>query len=369
MCRIPEPRSLLLVTLLATAACASVPKQTQSAKTAGLQASTTELRTRAVELGREMMREIEYAADSIANGTTDTAIVANTLYLKLSSVPGMTEAVLRDDPVIAMLDLYGFRAQLSDFFASPAGLRSLGKDVTVAQEAMTRFDARWEKVATDIGSHLTDAHREQLRAWARAHPIDRVPFTRTSLVAGMAYTLREESASIGASVGGMQESLDRLEFRISLVNEYGIKQGSWLAQLSALRVRGWPEVAEMREMMSKSQSLVSSSQSLVDGAPDLIERERAAMLTEVDRQRRATLADLAQERAIVLEAMSNERVQILAGVGEQRRLMMLDADSMRARLTGDSVRLVDHIMLRLAELGVLGLVATTLVVVLLRRRA
>jgi len=367
MFRPPRRRQIALF-LVASYACAHIPQQTQLAKQSGLEASTSELRTRAVELGRELMREIEYAADSIDAGTVDPQIRANTLYWKLSSVPAMTEAVLREDPVIAMVDLYGFRVQLSDFLASPTGQAAFGKDVTVAQQAMVRFDQRWETVAAAVGSKMTEANRDSLRAFAKRHPIDRLPFTRASLVGGMAYTMRAENSSIGASVGGMQESMDRLEFRISLVNEYGIKQAGWLAQLAALEMRRSPEAAELKDMLTSSQTLLGSSQTLMAGAPDLIERERSATLAEVDRQRLATLADLATERGILLEAIANERAQILIAVDQQRRLLTQDADSMRVRLIADEIRVIDHVMLRFAELGGLAFVAIVLLVLLLRRR-
>src|SRR5262245_12716143 len=114
-------------------ACAHIPQQSEAVKRAGLQASTAELRTRAVELGRELMREIELAADSISSRSTDPAIRRNCALLKLSTLSAGTEAVLRQDPVVTMLDLYAFRVQLSDFLSSPAGYSSLGPDVSIAQ--------------------------------------------------------------------------------------------------------------------------------------------------------------------------------------------------------------------------------------------
>jgi hypothetical protein len=113
-------------------------------KRAGLEATTSELRTRAVELGRQTMREIEIAADSIDAGTADPRILRSTLFLRLSSVPAVTEAVLRDDPVASMLDLYVFNAQLSGFLASSAGSSVLGDDVAMGRRAMARLAGRWE---------------------------------------------------------------------------------------------------------------------------------------------------------------------------------------------------------------------------------
>src|SRR5512144_377956 len=121
MRRIVPPRLALPLILAACAGCAHVPQKSESVQRAGLESSTAELRIRAVELGREAMREIEIAADSIDTRTDDLHVRRNTLYFRLSAVPALTEASLRPDPVVAMLDLYAFRSQIANFVASPAG--------------------------------------------------------------------------------------------------------------------------------------------------------------------------------------------------------------------------------------------------------
>ena len=262
-------------------------------KRAGLEATTSELRTRAVELGRQTMREIEIAADSIDTGPADPRILRNTLFLRLSTVPAVTEAVLREDPVAAMLDLYTVNAQLSGFLASPAGSSALGDDVAMGRRAMARLAERWEGVATSMGANVKAESRDMLASWARAHPIDRLPFTRTSVVGDLSRVLRDQQAGIGAAVGGMQESLDRLEFRVSLANENAIKEAVWLSRLAALEVSGSPEATELK-------GTLTSTRSLIENAPEIVERERAALLADVDRQRRATLAALAEERTILI---------------------------------------------------------------------
>jgi hypothetical protein len=331
-------------------------------KRAGLEATTSELRTRAVELGRETMREIEIAADSIDAGTADPRILRNTLFLRLSSVPAVTEAVLREDPVVAMLDLYGFNAQLKDFLASPAGSAALGDGAAIARRAVGRLAERWEVVATSAGADVKDENRDKLASWARAHPIDRLPFTRASVIGDLGQILRNQQSGIGAAVGGMQASLDRLEFRVSLANESAVKQAVWLARLAALDASGSPEAAELK-------GTLTSTRSLIESAPDLVDRERLALAADVDRQRRETLVDLAEERTILLGAVLSERTAILLAVTEQRLQVMKEADSLRVRLVADEIRVVDHLMWRITELlGALLVVVAIGLPLLLRRR-
>jgi hypothetical protein len=265
-----------------------------------------------------------------------------------------------------MLDLYAFRAQIANFVASPTGRAAFGDRLPIAERAIERNAKRWEVVAASVGSRLTDDQRSRMASWVAEHPIDRLPFTRLSLVGALALQLREEQTSIGAAVGGMQESLDRVEARLSLANENTIKQAVWLSRLAALDVHASPEVSELK-------GTLHSTRGLIEETPDLLVRERTAALADVDRQRRETLAELVaeieKERVAVLAAVASERAIVLSAVDDQRRRAMLDADSLRMRLIADEIRVVDHLMLRFTELAAALLVAGGIGWLLLRRRA
>lgn len=355
-----SPRIALAGMLALCVGCAHVPKTSESMKRAGLETSTSELRSRAVELGRGTLGGIERAADSIDARTTDPRIRRNTLLMRLSSVTAVTEAVLREDPGVAMLDLYACHSQIAAFLASPAGTADFGDDVTILERAIARGAQRWEQQAGAADYQMNDTTRVQLAAWVQEHPIDGLPFTRPSLVGALS-TLASAESGIGAAVGGIEASIDRLELRIGLANEYAIKQGTWLSRLAAMEVSASPEAAELR-------STLGSTRSLVEDAPQLVRNERAVVLGDVDRQRRESFAILAEERAILLRAVAEERAILLAAVDEQRRLAMRDVDSLRVRLIADEIRVVDHLVWRLAQLSAALMVLGLVGVLLLRRR-
>jgi hypothetical protein len=361
--RPPSPgRFAALMILVACAACAHVPQQSESLKQANVEATTAELRTRTVELGRHLIREIEVACDSIDAGTTDSRVRRNTLLLRMSTLAGMTEAVLREDPVIAMLDLYGFKDQLANFMASPLATESFGPGVACPQRAIDRFARRWETVASDAGATIKEENRAKVEGWARDYPIDRLPFTRSSLTGALAIRLRDDAGGIGAAVGGIQATLDRLEHRASLANEYAIKEGMWLSQFAALSVGGTPEASELTRTLRDSQALMQDT-------PGLVDRARLLTLLEVNRQRLETLATVAQERAILLQAVASERATVLLAVSEERRQVMRDVDSLRTRVVADEMRMIDHLVLRLAELLGVSLLLGLLGLAVVRRRA
>jgi hypothetical protein len=199
-----EPGRLLTGCRLAAAlilvgclGCAHVPQQSEAAKNAQIEASTAELRLRAVELGRDAMREVEIAADSIDARSVAARIRRNTLLWMLSTVSGATEAALRDNPVHAMVDLYAFRLQMEGFLSSTAGYANFGADVALGQRAVARFAKRREEVAVQVGAVFDDENRAAVQRWADAHPLDRLPFTRTALVGELAGTLRVQKNRSG----------------------------------------------------------------------------------------------------------------------------------------------------------------------------
>jgi hypothetical protein len=343
-------RLFLLLLPGALVACARVGTRAPVVQQAGAKYSQLELQIDVVELGREMMHTVEIAADSIDSLTTDPAVRRNTLLWRISTVPAATEAVLRPDPVIAMLDLYVLRVQQSEFLASPAGANAFGDALPVAQQAMDRVQQQWSAVVTTIGATLPDSDRVRLDAWAHEHPLDRLPFVRPSPVTGLTSRLRMGNASLGSAVGGMQESLDRLEARISLANEYVAKQVGWMAQLSAMDLKASPEAGELMATLQATRGLVDSAYGMFDTGTGLITRERQAALADVDRQRRETLAALAAEREILLKAIADERERVLAAVDQQRRLALEAGDSLRVRIIADEIRVIDHLVWRLAEL-------------------
>ena len=364
----PSSRRLLLPLLsCALLACAQVGTRAPTVDQPGAEYAQLELQINVVELGRDMMHAVEIAADSIDSLSTDAGVRRNTLLWRISTVPAATEAVLQPDPVIAMLDLYIFRLQQADFLASPAGARAFGDSVPVAQQAMEQIGEEWRGVVRQIGVTFPDSDRVRIDAWAHEHPLDRLPFIRTSPAGALAVRFRRGSGSLGSAVGGMQESLDRVEARVSLANEYVAKQVSWMARLSALDMRASPEAQEMMATLRSARGVMDSAYGMFDSGTGLITRERQAALADVDRQRRETLAALAEEREILLKAFGEERTRILAALDEQRGLAVEGADSIRARLIADGIRVVDHLVFRLAEL-IGGLLVVIGAWTLIRRR-
>jgi hypothetical protein len=100
---------------------------------------------------------------------------------------------------------------------------------------LDRLAPEWEAASASLGIHMTDEARAEIHAWVLEHPIERVPFVRATIVGQMAHTLRDQEGSLGAAVSGMQESLDRLEFRMSLTKRIRDQAGELAVATRSLR--------------------------------------------------------------------------------------------------------------------------------------
>ena len=342
--------------------CAHVPQQTGLEQQFAGQASTDELRTQVIELARVALREIESAADSIDAANADPMVRRNTLLWRLSSVPAAEEAALREDPVIALVDLNAFRIQTSDFLASPVGSSSFASGIPFAQRAMERLQVALDTVAVQVRTKpMSPEAHDRLAAWARAHPIEELPFNRSSVIGELAVWMKTEEGGLGTAVGGIQSSMDRIEGRVGLANEYAVSQGTWLVQLAALDIGRSPGAEQI-------MSTLSSTRGLVEQTPGLLDRERVEALADVSRQRLETLDSLAVERDLVLAALDDQRKLLQAAIDQQRRLIMNGADSIRARATVDGFRMMDRLAIGLGEVFAVLMAVGGLGLLLIQRR-
>ena len=109
-------------TALAVGACASVPTRSAAMQSSpGVTLSANELQLRDFEMGRNLSARIAEAADQIIAQSTDPAGRRNAMLWKISAVPLVQEAALRNDPQIAGMDLLAFSMQQVDYFTTGSG--------------------------------------------------------------------------------------------------------------------------------------------------------------------------------------------------------------------------------------------------------
>jgi hypothetical protein len=248
------------------------------------------------------------------------------------------------------------------FLTSVAGDSSFGADAAIGQRAMARFSERWEAVAIEIGAHISDSSRVPVQEWADAHPIRGLPYTRTSIAGTLAKRLRDQELTLQTSVGGIEQSIDRLHDRLSFLDEYAVKQGMWITQYATLQARRSPELTEMSRALGQTGSLAQRT-------PELLAHERAILLAELNRERIEFMAAIDRERVIVQQDVADERKIVLREMSEQRRIAMQQVDTVRTRAAVDLLHMADRLVFRLAELVAAALAVVGVAWLALRRKA
>ncbi len=352
---------LVLLTVSATA-CQGLPQQTRSIE--AIEASASEVRVRAVQLGRLFATEIERAADSIRAVTAEPSIRRHALLWKMYAIPAAHEAVLLPDPGLSIADAWAFAIQMEDYFDQGAGQNVFGPHQSIALDAVRRLEgAALDQLLLMADSTEGDgqAGREQLVAFAERNPILGPQFGRTSLAAEAPDLLGTDATSAVTAVGDINQAVGELTNRLAFHNEYLLKQASWatleilegLAQDSSVTatlasvteaLQNAPAVAEALEKASalaeELPSLVESERSTVLEA---LHNELAVLIEAVDVQRGATLAVFSAELAALIDVVHEERSVVLEAITAERVATIEAAKPLLEEA-------IDHAIWRIAQL-------------------
>ena len=131
--------------------------------------SANELQLRDFEVGRSLSARIAEAADQIRAQAADPAVRRNAMLWKISAIPLVQEAALRNDPQVAGMDLLAFSIQQVDCFTTGSGRSTFGPAQPIAIEA-ARDEAQevMRFVSSALKGGSLDASSEAyLHEWAK----------------------------------------------------------------------------------------------------------------------------------------------------------------------------------------------------------
>jgi len=365
---------------LLAAGCATVPER--SAGLASIEdaaVTSTQLQLRVYETGRRLGSAIEATADSVAALTEDPDLQRRALLWKTSSIPLVQEASLRNEPLVAVVDLWAFTVQQADYFQDGDGSDAFGPlqpVVLAAADAMVA-DARRTAGRTVSSGEVPPESVRALHDWAASHPIRGAEMRRESLLASDWSILGLHESSLFGTVASVDRSLLTVSHRLGYINEGLMKQVRWNAELMADDALAAPRVDTLLSALTATTAamadLLRDAPSTLDRVmEDLSARKRAEMaaldrqrvetLAALERQRVETLAALADERAAALEALRSERVATLASVDSIAQRTIDHAEVVVARM-------LRWVLLTIAFLGTVAVVGAVLVVRTLKGRA
>jgi hypothetical protein len=357
-------RYIVLALLALVAGCGGTPEQTafmESQENVAMNA--TELRVRLFDFVDSFSGNVEMTADGIYASTDDPVIQRRALQWKISATAEVYQAAFGTDPLGAYTDVWAFAKQMLYFLDTGPGQDLFGDqqaDAVATARILERRIHALGVMASKSGN--ISGLEDNLDPWVKKHPLKDLHFTRESTTPFWA----EYVASAGggmASVGRMEESLSDLIARMDIMSENLRKQARWETQLLMSESLATGEIGEFLARIDSVEVNINRIRSvLVDLEPILARQVAALMITGgelVQRERVLALESWEIEREILfarIEALQKETFALLAA---ERALILTEAEAAADRTIETSLErtraLIDHLVFRIAQLAVGGL--------------
>jgi hypothetical protein len=379
-CRLACLRSAMAAALvLPTVACLNVPaKSGAMAFAPNVDIGADQLQLQVYEMGRLFSGEIVRASDSIAVETTDPSVRQRALMWKLDGIPLVQEAALRDDPLIAELDLAAFADQQQAYFTGGDGRAAFGAQQSIAvnasHEMVTQLAAA--VLRTTKNGQVSEKAVDQMHTWVAQHPLVGPSMQRQSILGADWDPLTAANGSISETVVSMNRTLRLVTLRLGYLNESLADQMRWNAQALMGQALG-PHGGD--SLIASGAITMRAMGDLATDAPTLVARERTALLAGVDRERALTLADVDRQRLETLRALDGERLAmsatiaaereaVLKGIEAERTATMRSADSLTQRVIGRTESMVTRLLWEAAAATLLIVAAIAIATLVVGRR-
>ena len=355
-----------------------------------------ELRIRVRALIRPTLGIVEESADRSLREATDPAVRRGNVVWKIETTTTLLTAMLRNDPVLALADAWGYAFQVESLLARPEVAARYGKYAPDASAAMAQIRAKFRDFAASVQDGATaEAFEAAIRQWADRNPIEGALYRRPSVDFEFATVLATSgSGGAFAALGNLDETTADLTTRMDLYTMYFPRLARWEAELAVNDLAQGIDPKGLIADIDRVTQAADRIATVAEGVPELAARERSAALDAVRAERIAATRDLQGERRAVVAAVDQERIAALKEI-ESIAERLLDrtggplneavrndltelvraVEDMRKRTINDAGlvlnRVVDHAFLRALELLLiaagLGAVGVVLYLRFLRR--
>lgn len=371
-------RSFSWLALLHLCACNSTP----AARTElmrhdpRIEASASELRLKMRAFAHRFAHRVERAADELALDCPDPAVRLAALQWKIHAIPLAQTTCYLADPLAAMTDTWALAVQQRMHFEGGGAERLFGERARIALEAARKIEADLEELVRSVAADERWLEgREDVRAWAAAHPLPETWSGRESLVPHLSEFVGSASLGALARVGKLEEDLGDVAMRLSLYNELLPSQARWQAEFLLLESGTLALVEELRALLPALGSAASSASALEARAEAMLEARLSAALLELRRERELVLAFLEETRHDSHQRLRADLDHLTERIADERRALVASLEEVlvaqwprvRADLPEVAARsmtssgpelsaLADRLLLRLGLLGLGGLV-------------
>jgi hypothetical protein len=357
--RIIVPALLALI-----AGCGGTPEQTAFMESQeNVAMSATELRVRLYDFAGSFSGNVEMTADGIYASTDDPVIQRRALQWKISATAEVYQAAFRADPLGAYTDVWAFTKQMLYFLDTGPGQDLFGNqqaDAVATARILERRIHALGVMASDSGD--ISGLEENLEPWVKKHPLRDLQFTRESTTPFWAEYVASGGGAM-AAVGRMEESMQDLIARMDIMSENLRKQARWETQLLMSESLATGEIGEFLARIDSVEVNINRIRLVLEDLDPILARQVAALMITggelVQRERELANESWEIEREILfarIEALQKETFALLTA---ERALILTEAEAAADRTIGTSLEatrgLIDHLVFRIAQLAVGGL--------------
>jgi hypothetical protein len=345
--------------------------------------SAEELSIRVQALAIPFSGIIEDAADEIIAKSSDESVQLQALLWKMNGIPVLYAAIFLPDPAVAALDLWAFIAQMVQYFGEGLGKDRLGKYHVIAIDAVRRMETE----VMELGRLVTDKAdisepRELVHSWAKEHPIQSPLFHRESVVKEFADLVAKPELSALGAVSRVSLGIEYFAAWLGVYSEHLPRQARWQAELLIADVNEEgginvkvSELAKLTDPLERVIPIVEKSPEIIarerDALLNALRKERMAVFESINEQRVATLESIDEQRISTLEWFDKQRIATIAAIRQERIDATKDIEAISSRIVDTGLmsteRLIDHFFLRTAQLlGCLLILAVIIGVIAVR---
>jgi hypothetical protein len=364
------------------------------AKGTKFQKTAAEMRLEINDLAGVFEGTIEQAADEVIAQSEDNAISRHALLWKTNGIPAAFLALFQPDPGVAFFDTWAFSLQMVDYFKNGPGNTDFGPWHHIALEASQKLESLVMKLGEKVrGDNSIQTTRDKIQIWVRDNPIERDFIYRNTTVPVLGSMLGDEGMGAFQTVGSIGITVEEVAYRMGVYMNLLTKQARWQAELVMNGADGKPSIQDSLVALDKLSSFVNRIEPLLQQTPDMIARERKAIIKAIQNERIETLAninqqrldilkyltgvqltftkDLINERHAIMDILLSERKNVLQSIDEQRIATLTEIESVGNRIVDkvldQSKPMIDYIFIRVLQVLAILLVAGVVVAAILVR--
>jgi hypothetical protein len=343
--------ALSLVTL--PGCSTKAPQQTAVMQSVGdLGMTGRRIRIGATNLLNVNMSTVEVAADSIISATGDPGVQYNALVWKANAIPAYQRAMFHPDPLVSLVDGWTLTVQMREYFDEGGGGDLFGPQQPLAVRTSLRLEAATDSaVAARLEPEVYGRLRRFVYAWAEQHPLDNPLFLRRSIVEAVADVLGAERLGGMSTLGSMAEMAQDAQQMALVFASHMPKEIRWQSELliasltDSLRFNSLLTAIEHMEVIEETTRFLRET-------PGLLASERAAVFREISEERLEMLREIDRQRLMTLqELMTWARAEREAMLAEMAGMVAREREAVFADVDAITRGVVDHIFLRLVQVG------------------